>query len=497
MADNQAASVEYRVGADERLLILRLAGEFTIKSSRTQRVFRQHLLRNIKDALESIGEPYELEVEHRRIVVRARSEEAVSALTRVYGIANIAVVDAVAPASLDEIVRVGREVFGDRVRGKRYAVRARRSGRHPFNSSDVMIQLGAALNEGATVDLDDPEVTVHVDVRPGEAWLYAERREGAHGLPLGAEGRAVALLSGGFDSPVAAWLMLRRGVNLDYVFCNLGGDAYERAVVQVGKIMADNWSYGTRPRLHVVDFAEPLDQLREKVTQRYWQVVLKRLMYRAASRIGEELRAQAIVTGEAIGQVSSQTLANLRAIEPAASLPVFRPLLGFDKTEIIQRAEMLGTATVSAKVKEYCAIAPGRPVTAATESATAAEEAKIDLSVVDRAVAERKVLDLRALEPTDLVAPYLFTTEIADDAVVIDCRDPAQYGEWHWPGAERHDEWALARDFKRLDREPQYVLYCAHGVQTAHLAELMQREGYEAYSFKGGVRALKRYEESR
>src|SRR5688572_30544808 len=160
--------------------------------------------------------------------------------------------------------------------------------------------------------------------------------------------------------------MLKRGIALDYVFCNLGGDAYERAVVQVGKAIADDWSYGTKPHLHVVDFAPVLDELRAKTRASYWQVVLKRLMYRAACLVAAERNAEAIITGEAVGQVSSQTLSNLRAIESVATLPVLRPLIGFDKEEIIERAKMIGTASLSEQVKEYCAIAPGNPVTAAT-----------------------------------------------------------------------------------------------------------------------------------
>src|SRR5690606_35937590 len=104
------------------------------------------------------------------------------------------------------------------------------------------------------------------------------------GLPLGVEGRAVALLSGGFDSAVAAWLMMKRGLELDYVFCNLGGDAYERAVVQVGKQLADAWSYGSRPGLYVVDFDGPVRAMKESSRASYWQVLLKRMMYRAASQ---------------------------------------------------------------------------------------------------------------------------------------------------------------------------------------------------------------------
>src|SRR5690606_19637788 len=128
-------------------------------------------------------------------------------------------------------------------------------------------------------------------------------------------------------------------------FCNLGGDAYERAVVQVGKFLADEWSYGSAPKLHVIDFEAPLAELRAKSRQSYWQVVLKRLMYRAAEQVAKELGAEALITGEAIGQVSSQTLQNLRAIDSIAELPVFRPLLGFDKPEIIDRARFIGTAT--------------------------------------------------------------------------------------------------------------------------------------------------------
>jgi thiamine biosynthesis protein ThiI len=195
--------------------------------------------------------------------------------------------------------------------------------------------------------------------------------------------------------------------------------------------------------------------------------------------------------------VSSQTLPNLRAIEPAADLPVFRPLLGFDKEEIIDRARVVGTAGLSEQVKEYCAIAPGRPVTSAAVSAVAGEERKVDLAVVDAAVAARRVLSLRDLKPADLVAPYLFTTEIPEDAVVLDCRPEDAYRHWHLPGAERRDEWELLRKFRTLDRDRHYVIYCGHGVQSAHVVEKMQQAGYEAYSFRGGVRAIREWAASR
>lgn len=479
------------------LILVRLAAELTIKSRRTRTAFIRRLIRNMRDALTSAGIDGSVEPAWGRLYVHAASPNAVLPLARVFGISSLSVVERAVPADVDAIVEAGAELYAERVAGRHFAVRAHRAGTHAFSSKDVEVRLGAALlPHAAGVRLKDPEVTVSVEVRDETAYLFSDRIDGPGGLPIGVEGTAVALLSGGYDSAVSAWLMLKRGIELDYVFCNLGGDAYERAVLQVAKLLADEWSYGTQPRLHVVDFGDVVRNLREHARPSYWQVVLKRLMYRAASRVGDELDAHAIITGEAVGQVSSQTLINLRAIEPAADLPVFRPLIGFDKGEIIDRARQIGTAALSEQVKEYCAIAPGKPVTAASVSRVDAEDALLDPAVLERAVAERKVIEPRTLSASDLVAPYLFTEAIPEDAVVIDCRPAAQYRTWHLRGAENREEWELLRDYRRLDRDRTYVLYCAQGIQTAYLAEKMQRAGYEAYSFRGGLRGVMKYAEA-
>src|SRR5688500_9962086 len=476
------------------MVLVRLASELALKGARTRSHFVQRLLRNIRDAVNAAGASCRIETEWGRVYVRLDYPAAVPVLGRVFGISSYSVVEAMVGADVDAIVEKGTEIFTEHVRGRSFAVRANRAGQHSFRSKDVAIALGARLLPHARkVDLDNPEATAYVEIRQEHADLFTRREPGSGGLPLGVEGRAISLISGGYDSAVSSWLMLKRGIALDYVFCNLGGDAYERAVVQVTKALADDWSYGTSPKLYVVDFDEPLRELKENSRDQYWQLVLKRLMYRTASQIGHSMKADAIITGEAVGQVSSQTLPNLRAIEPAASLPVFRPLLGFDKEEIIDRARKIGTAALSEQVKEYCAIAPGKPVTAATEARVEREEARLDLSVVERAVAGAKKLDVRALTALDLVGPYIFTSEIPEDAVIIDCRTEAQFRAWHAPNALHKEEWELARDFRKLDKSKKYVLYCAHGMQSAHLAEKMQRSGYEAYSFKGGTARLTKY----
>ena len=482
----------------ESLILVRLAAELALKSRRTRSSFERRLRTNVRDALASSGAGGRVDSTWGRMFVHAPAALAIPALSRVFGISSLSVVEATVSAVLDEIVHAGTQLFEDRVRGRWFAVRARRTGSHDFGSKDIENQLGAALLPfAAGVRLDEPEVTVHVEVRDESAYFFAGRVPGAAGVPLAVEGRAVALISGGYDSAVAAWLMLKRGLALDYVFCNLGGDAYERAVVQVAKLLADEWSYGTAPRLHVVDFDAPVRAMKNSVRESYWQVVLKRLMMRAATRIGTELDALAIVTGESVGQVSSQTAANLRAIEPAAGLPLFRPLLGYDKEEIIAQARRIGTGALSEQVREYCALTPGHPVTAATVARVDAEEATMDPGVLDDAIAARRILDLRRLAPTDLVGPYIFIDEIPEGAVVLDCRPPEQFRAWHLRGASRVDEWQVLRDARHYDRKRTYVLYCPYGVQTAHLAERMQRLGLEAYSFRGGVRALMQYARGR
>ena len=479
----------------ERRILIRPTGELALKSKQTRRRFQKRLIECISDALSSAGLEHRIRSEWGRIFIETSGQGGLEDAARVFGIASLSEVEATIEPRLESIIEVGEQLYAERVRGRTFAVRGRRSGRHSFSSKDINYDLGAALDKYGTVDLDSPEVTVGVEVRNDFAYLYSDKVRGVGGLPVGSEGNAIALISGGFDSAVAAWMMLKRGVALDYVFCNLAGSAYERAVLGVAKLMADEWSYGTRPRIHIVDFEEPVRHLKEQVRESYWQVILKRLMYRVGARVARETGALAVVTGEAIGQVSSQTLPNLCAIDASVDIPVIRPLVSFDKSEIIDRSRAIGTYPLSEKVREYCALTENRPVTNATPEDAAAQESTLDLSILYGAIANRRVLDLRALDASDLVMPYLYTTDISPDAVVIDTRTPAMFEAWHYPGANQRDFWDILRDYSSLDRKKTYVLYCDLGLKTAQLAEKMQKAGFEAYSFKGGLRALKEYAE--
>ncbi len=471
--------------------MLRLAGELATKGRRTRRRFQRKLVSNIRDAYKSVDGSCVIREEWSRLFVETDCAEADEPLSQVFGLSSWSRIDAVLPADLETIVTRGVDLYGDVVKGHTYAVRARRTGRHGFGSMDVMQQLGAALNPDATVDLDDPHVEVCVEIRDEKAYLFAGRSPGAGGLPLGVESRAVSLLSGGFDSAVASWKLLRRGVALDYVFCNLGGDAYRRMVLEVAKHLADRWSFGTRPRLYTLDFVPVVEQLKAVVGSSYLQVALKRQMYRAAEAIALRTRADAIVTGEAVGQVSSQTLANLRAIDASVSLPVLRPLIGSDKEEIIDLARHIGTHDLSARVREYCSISDGRTATAARPETLVREEEGLDSCVLEGVISEASNVCLRGLRLDAVIAAGLFTDHMPDDALIIDLR-PSDDPSDPVAGAVRHAPEEFDAGFAAFDRSRPVVLVCPQGMVSAEIAERMQRAGFEAYSLRGGTRTLLR-----
>jgi tRNA uracil 4-sulfurtransferase len=476
------------------LYLVRLSGEITTKGRGTRLHFQRRLQRNIEQALATTGLPFRVERGWSRFFVEAPPAAALEVLPRVFGIHSLSAVERRPWQSLDDLVAAGEELFREPVSGRRFAVRSRRGGDKrfiPFTSGDLDRALGRQLLPyAAGVDLGDPEITVQVEVREEEAFFFTGQVEGPGGLPLGTEGRALALVSGGFDSAVAAWSLLRRGVRLDYLFFNLGGEAHRQGVLEVMKLLAERWSYGYRPRLHAVDFQQLAAALQEVTDPRYWQVLLKRLMIHGANRLARQLRVDALVTGEAVGQVSSQTLQNLKAITEVAQLPVLRPLIGSHKEEIVARARLLGTFELSASVAEYCALHAPRPATHARLAEVRREEARLDVAMLERAVDERETVDLRGLDPRELVDPGLATETIPPEAVVLDLRSRTAYQAWHYPEARHVDYFETLRTLDRFERGTTHVVYCEVGLKSAHLAEEMRRQGITAFHVQGGLKQV-------
>jgi thiamine biosynthesis protein ThiI len=478
-------------------MLVRFSGDVTTKARATRKRFVQRLGKNLKDALKSEGETGHVTRTHDRLLIETSGRGGLDAVSRVFGVQSASRVEPRPWSRAEDLVEAGFGLFQAVVRDKLFAVRVRRVGersRIPIESAEIERLLGARLLPLARgVNLRHPEVTVHIEVMPEQAYFFHDSRRARGGLPLGVEGNAVALVSGGFDSAVAAWQLLKRGVALDYVFCNLGGRAHQLETLRVLKLLADRWSYGTRPRIHAIDFDRVSRDIQATVETRYWQVILKRLMLRAAEAVAADRGAVAIITGDAVGQVSSQTLQNIAVISQATRLPILRPLVGFNKDEILAIARSIGTYELSKVVGEYCAMVPSRPATHATLAAIEKEEQGLDPALLDRALAERSVVDLRELDLGAVDAPDLEIAEIAPGAIVLDLRSVAAHRAWHYPEARYLDFAEALRTYEQFDKNREYVLYCEFGVKSAHLAELMRQAGFNAHHFGRGLRDLVDY----
>jgi tRNA uracil 4-sulfurtransferase len=484
--------------AYQRTNILRLAGELCIKSPRVRRRFTDRLIHNIKDALERADIDFELDRQWARIDVHSDDERAAAVLARIFGVQAVVPAKAYPWQTLEDILDIGEELNAHRVAGHTFAVQARRVGDRsqiPFDSGEVKRELGARLYEASTgVDLDNPEVVVGLEIREDAVFFFDEELSAPGGLPLGTEGKALALMSGGFDSAVAAWMMQKRGIDLDFLFFNLGGPAHERGVREVTKKLCEDWSNGYHPKLYVVDFRSMIAEMKESVNGSYWQLLLKRLMMRAAHQICVDRGYPAMITGESAGQVSSQTLLNLAAIQQPIRTPMLRPLVGLNKEDITDMARTVGTFDISAKVPEFCALDGGKPVTNSSPGRLDREEAKVSESLLEALVDDKRTLKVFEMASGEELVDVEIE-RVPEGAVVLDLRAHVGESTWKYPDSVHMPFETAIENAAFLPNEATYLLVCEVGLKSAYLAERMRQAGFEAHSFRGGSHALKRHVE--
>jgi thiamine biosynthesis protein ThiI len=313
----------------------------------------------------------------------------------VFGVANFARAGR-APLDVEAIaMEILRDL--DATNPRSFRVSARRADkRFPLTSPQIEREVGGRIKEarGWHVDLGDPELTIHVEALTDQAFYYFGKERGAGGLPVGASGRVVCLLSGGIDSPVAAWRMMRRGCRVLFVHFHsypILSRASQEKARELARLLTQ---FQYRSRLLLVPFGELQQRVVLAVAPPLRVVIYRRLMMRIAERIAQQHRAQALVTGEVVGQVASQTLENLNSINEVVALPVLRPLIGMDKDEITAEAQRLGTYPISIIPDQDCCtlFTPKHPATKARRAdVLRAEEALPIEEIVERAVAAAAV----------------------------------------------------------------------------------------------------------
>ncbi len=254
---------------------------------------------------------------------------------------------------------------------KTFALRIKRVGKHDFSSNDKAIELGDLVRKAfphLKVNLAAPDAEIHVEIRQDECYLYDTVIKGVGGLPLGVEGTLVALVSGGIDSPVAAWMMMKRGCTIVPIFVALDTFLDETVLARAERVVSVLRKYQPDIQLRVIHdpyLAAAKKELIKNRQEKYTCLFCKRRMYRIAEKVAEEVGAKGIVNGESLGQVASQTLDNLVVLSDAAAIPVYRPLIGFDKADTIMLAREIGTYEESTSRATGCMAVPKGPSTKA------------------------------------------------------------------------------------------------------------------------------------
>jgi thiamine biosynthesis protein ThiI len=388
----------------DRRALLTVADEIHLKSKRTRRRFVRILRENIASALDRAGLRADvIDAPSGRMTAIPRDpadlERLAAVLAAVFGIHRVDVVRRVAIADLDELCAAATDLFAPRVAGRRFAVRVRRRGQHEWHTGDAERAIGSLLlPSSAGVDLDHPDITAHVEVWDGDAYLVERRTAGAGGLPLGTQPAVLSLLSGGFDSPVAAWLLMRRGSPVDFVHVTMDCAQSDHALAVAFELWR-RWGAGSDPTVWVVEFRDVKDALLRCVDDAHRQVVLKQLMFRTAATLARRHGHPALVTGESVGQVSTQTVANLAEIDRAHDATVLRPLAGFTKDEIVAWSRRIGTHDLSARAREVCNLSVGPVETAARRGRLLRAAAGLPPELVDRALARTVRVRLASWQP--------------------------------------------------------------------------------------------------
>ncbi|WP_336359606.1 tRNA sulfurtransferase [Haladaptatus sp. ZSTT2] len=379
-------------------------GDMGVKSPQVLGRMEQMLCDNIQALLDDRDIVGTVRKEHSRLFIdttEAAVDDATDAACDAFGVVSASPVTITEPtmdAMEAAVVEASREVYT----GGAFAVSARRAGEkheHPFSSEDIERQIGAAVWEATEarfepeVDLEQPDCELFVECRTDHAYAYVEKRAGPGGLPLGTQDPVVALISGGIDSPVAAWELMKRGcpiIPVYFDFEEFGGVDHQARVIEAVETLA-RYAPNFDMRLRMVPAGKVARMLVDELDNTR-MLSLRRFMFMVAEHVAREEHAVGIVTGEAIGQKSSQTGANLMTTTAATSLPVYRPLVTMDKPEIVERAKALGTFH-TANIQAGCnRVAPNRPETRASlAQVESAEPANLPELAVEAAKSAKRV----------------------------------------------------------------------------------------------------------
>ncbi|NVK42278.1 MAG: tRNA 4-thiouridine(8) synthase ThiI [Oceanospirillaceae bacterium] len=470
--------------------IVKLFPEITIKSRPVRKRLIQRLSTNLDVMLRRVDDGIKVKSTWDRIDVHcsdnALRDEVVSVLSRTPGIQAFLEVREFPLVDFHDAYERAQDAYADVIRGKTFKVRVKRSGTHDFTSVDMERYVGGGLNqhtEAAGVDVRNPDVYVDIEVQQDKLFIVTERHAGLGGFPLGTQEPVLSLISGGFDSVVASYMTMRRGCKTHFVFFNLGGHAHEIGVKQVALYLWQKYGSSARVKFITVPFEEVVGEILQSVHHSHMGVILKRMMLRAGERIADFMKIDALVTGESVAQVSSQTLPNLAIIDRVTEKLVIRPLITMDKQEIVDLSKHIGTFDFAKNMPEYCGVISDRPTTRAKLDRVLEEEGHFDYEVLEQALKQVQVISIdEIVEDVNAHATVEALTRVAENQVIVDIRagHEQERKPLNMPGCEILciPFFKLGAAVEDFDADKEYLLYCEKGVMSQMQAHHLQEKGY-------------------
>jgi len=462
--------------------ILLRYGEVGLKSQRKRPYFERLYINAIKEALERKNISYDrLENAGGRFILETKTvEEGIFVLKNVPGIQSMSPAKKFTFNDKKELLEIIKNYCVDIIRNKIFRVTVRRTGNHDFSSMDFAKELGEILlpfSKG--VSLKNPETNIQIEIREKKAYVFFDSISGLDGMPPASSGKALCLFSGGIDSPVAAYQMLKRGVAVDYLHIDLSGN--KTSFVEISKLynhLTNEFSFNYTPKFYLVNGQKLIDTIIKKVPQSFRQLALKIAFYKLGEYFVNEKNYSGLITGESIAQKSSQTLSSLSFINSFNNCLVLRPLVVMDKLEITRIAEKIGTFGTSQYVKEFCDLSEGKAVTATPLKKDVKQIFEMDSlikQVIEETITTKGLLNIEKKESEIKI--------IEKNAKIIDLRtktksknEPLCCGE-NIPYAQMIDK------INELDKEAKYVFVCEQGVQSDSIKYACEQRNIKAQSF--------------
>ncbi len=471
--------------------IVKLFPEITLKSRPVRKRFIQRLQSNLQIVLKRLDEEISVKLFWDKLEVVLPEEKSLlrdqvcDLMSKAPGIQTFIEVEEHPLGSFQDAYEHAFAAYEDRISGKTFKVRVKRSGKHDFKSIDLERYIGGGLLEHGDskgVDVRKPEVFVDLEIRDQKLFVFNKISQGLGGYPLGTQEPVLSLISGGFDSVVASYMTMRRGAKTHFLFFNLGGKAHQMGVEQVALHLWQEYGSCARVKFVSVPFDEVVGDILQNVHHSYMGVVLKRQMMRAAEKVADYMKIDALVTGESIAQVSSQTIPNLAVIDRSTTKVVIRPLITTDKQEIVDQTKALGCFELVASIPEYCGVISDRPTTRAKLEKVEEQEQNLDMDILDKALEQHHTARIDDIVKNfEAKAAIETMSKVSDTQRIVDIRAPREQElkPLNMPGCE-----IILAPFYELDRhmeqwsdDLEYLLYCEKGMMSQLHAQNLQEKG--------------------